>query len=110
MEGFPDPSEGKAGPESLPAGPVAQGPAGTKMTKDAGTIGTDPAPGRQLLTILMLIIRFLPENRKKHARRNNKSYAKKEILSQTLPQVNYATTYKLILYTFVSRFSKPSAR
>lgn len=81
------------------------------MTKETGSIGLEPAPAMQLLTILMLIIRFLPDNRKKHARRKNKTYAKKEILSQTLPPpVNYSTTYKLILYTFVSRFSKPRAR
>ena len=44
------------------------------MTKDAGTIGTKPAPGLHLLTILMLIIHFLPDNRKKPAKRKKESY------------------------------------
>ena len=46
------------------------------MVKEAGSIGTKPAPGLHLLTILMQIMRFLPDYRKKHASVRNNSFAK----------------------------------
>ena len=77
------------------------------MTKEAGNIGLEPAPGVQLFTNLMLIIRFLPDNRKKDATRKKKSYSDS---FSTIGKFRSTRLYKLILYTFVSRFSKPSAR
>ena len=77
MEKISDPSEGKAGPKSFPAGLLTQGPAGTKMRRTAETIDIKPAPGLQLFTFFIEIMRFLPYYRKKHAKRKNNSYRQK---------------------------------
>jgi hypothetical protein len=59
------PAEGTAGPEGFPAGPVAQGPAGTKVGNPPGIQAGVSRPSVQIFPFLMTIMRFLSKNRKK---------------------------------------------